>query len=47
MLLAQLISPALVDHTHHLVALTRIDLVPPDAHEHSHSSRFLMSISMR
>jgi hypothetical protein len=47
MLLAQLVSPAFVDHTHHFVALTRIDLVPPDAHEHSRSSRFLMSTSMR
>src|SRR5258708_35151809 len=47
MLLAQLISPALVDHAHHLDALTRIHLVPPDAHEHSRSFRFLMSIRMR
>jgi hypothetical protein len=47
MLLAQLIGPAVVHHAHHLVALTGIDFVPPDAHEHSALSCYVMSISMR
>jgi hypothetical protein len=42
MLLAQLLGPAFVNHAHHFVALTRIDLVPPDAHEHSPASWFVM-----
>jgi hypothetical protein len=47
MFLSKLIGPAFIDHPHHFVALTRIDLVPPDAHEHSSASWFVMSISMR
>src|SRR5260370_21920008 len=47
MLLTQLIGPAVVDHLHHLVTLTWVDFIPPNAHEHSCASWVWISTSMR